>query len=118
MQLGRSTAQSSSFLRARPLSGAIGAWLVGSALIAVALACLPIGSAASSASVIATSGRISNSALKGDRLPARRAGGLAPKTETTKTKSETSKSSNIPVGCEAAFSKLVRVGNFTSRCVT
>jgi hypothetical protein len=59
---------------------------------------------------MAITGTISNSALKGDRLPAFRAV-VAPK-------SESSKSSTIPVGCEAAFSKLIRVGNFTSRCLT
>jgi hypothetical protein len=110
MQEGRSTTQISSFPRSKSRSGVVGAWLVGSALIALVLACLPIGTGPSSASVMASGGTISNSALKGDRLPAIRAH-VAPN-------SESSRSSKIPVGCEAAFSKLVHVGNFTSRCVT
>jgi hypothetical protein len=111
MQTGQCATQSSRFSRPRSRRGAISAWLVGSALIAVALACLPIGTGPSSASVIVAGGTISNSALKGDRLSAKRAGRVTPK-------SESSKASTIPDGCEAAFSKLVRVGNFTSRCVT
>jgi hypothetical protein len=107
MQTGRSAAQSSSAPRSKTRKGVIGVWLLGSALIALVLACLPIGSGPSSASGIAIGGTISNSALKGDRLRA----GAAPKIEG-------SKSSTIPVGCEAAFSKLVRVGNFSSRCLT
>jgi len=93
----------------RRRSGAIGAWLIGSALIALALTCLPIGPGASSAGVIAPGGTISNSALKGDRLPETRYG---------VEKLQSNRPASIPVGCEAAFSKIVRVGNFTSRCVT
>jgi hypothetical protein len=89
--------------------------LVGSAVIALGLAFLPIGSGTSSARGIAMSGTVSNSALKSDRLPAFHAV-VAPKTQSGKTESGTS--SAIPVGCEAAFSKLVRVGNFSSRCLT
>jgi hypothetical protein len=110
MQTARSAALSSSARRSQTRKGVIGAWLIGSALIAIGLACLPIGSGPSSASGIAISGTISNSALKGDRLPVPHAG-VTPK-------SQSSKSSTIPVGCEAAFSKLVRIGNFSSRCVT
>jgi hypothetical protein len=110
MQTGRSAAKSSSATRSQTRTGVIGAWLIGSALIAVGLACLPIGSGSSSASDIAIGGTISNSALKGDRMPVLHAG-VTPQ-------SQSSKSSKIPVGCEAAFSKLVRVGNFSSRCVT
>ena len=110
MRTSRSATQSSSVSRPQTRSGAISAWLVGSALIALALVCLPIGSGPSSASVMATSGTISNSALKGDRLSVHRVG-AAPK-------SEVSKPGTIPVGCEAAFSKLVRIGNFSSRCLT
>jgi hypothetical protein len=111
MRTDRCAAQVSSFPSSQSRSGVVSAWLVGSALIALVLACLPIGTGSSSASVIVTGGTISNIALKGDRLPARRVGGVAPK-------SENSKSSTIPVGCEAAFSKLVRLGNFSSKCVT
>ena len=111
MHTGRSVNQSSNAPRSKTPKGVIGVWLIGSALIALVLACLPIGSGPSSASGIAIGGTISNSALKGDRLPVLRAGGAAPKIEG-------SKSSTIPVGCEAAFSKLVHVGNFTSRCLT
>jgi hypothetical protein len=97
--------------------GAIGAWLIGSALIALALTFLPIGNGTSSAGVIAPAstsptslgGTISNSALKGDRLPDLRHG---------VERLQSNRPASIPVGCEAAFSKLVRVGNFTSRCVT
>ena len=110
MQTGRSVAQSSSAPRPKTRRGVIGAWLIGSALIAIGLACLPIGTGPSSAGGIVIGGTISNSALKGDRMPVLRAG-AAPKIEG-------SKSSTIPVGCEAAFSKLVRVGNFSSRCLT
>jgi hypothetical protein len=109
MKTGRSKAQSLSLQGSQSRSGAIGAWLVGSALIAFALACLPIGTGPSSASGMAIGHPISNNALKGDRLPILRA--IQPKTES-------STSSKIPVGCEAAFSKLVHVGNFSSRCVT
>jgi hypothetical protein len=99
-------------------SGVIGAWLISSAFLALGLSFLPIGPGTSSASVINPSsgarisiGRtISNSALKGDRLPDSRRG--------AGQRMESSKPASIPVGCEAAFSKLVRVGNFTSRCVT
>jgi hypothetical protein len=111
MGKGRSAAKILGFQRSQARSGVVSAWLVGSALIALVLACLPIGTGPSSASVMAPGSTISNSALKGDRLPAQHTGRVAPK-------SETSKSSNIPVGCEAAFSKLVHFGNFTSRCVT
>jgi hypothetical protein len=110
MHKARSVTQSSNTPRSKTRKGVIGVWLIGSAVIALVLACLPIGSGPSSASGIAIGGTISNSALKGDRLPVLRAG-AAPKIEG-------SKSSTIPVGCEAAFSKLVRVGNFTSRCLT
>ena len=110
MQTGRSVTKFSNAPRSKTRKGVIGVWLISSALIALVLACLPIGSGPSSASGIAIGGIISNSALKGDRLPVLRAG-AAPKIEG-------SKSSTIPVGCEAAFSKLVRVGNFTSRCLT
>jgi hypothetical protein len=110
MQTGRSAVQYAGVARSQTRNGVIGAWLIGSALIALVLACLPIGSGPSSASGIAIRGTISNSALKGDRLPLPRIG-AAPKIQG-------SKSSTIPVGCEAAFSKLVRVGNFSSRCLT
>jgi hypothetical protein len=110
MQRGRSAALSSSDPRSQTRKGVIGAWLISSALIAIGLACLPIGSAPSSASGFAIGGTLSNSALKGDRLPVLHAG-VTPK-------SQSSRSSTIPVGCEAAFSKLVRIGNFSSRCVT
>jgi hypothetical protein len=110
MQTGRSKAQSSSATRSQTRKGVISAWLIGSALIAVGFACLPIGSGSSSASGIAIGGTISNGALKGDRIPVLRTGVIP--------QSQSSKSSTIPVGCEAAFSKLVRVGNFSSRCVT
>jgi hypothetical protein len=96
---------------------AIGAWLIGSALIALALTCLPIGPGTSSAGVIAPSNTspesfgqtTSNSALKGDRLPDVHHGA---------ERLQSNRPADIPDGCEAAFSKLVRVGNFTSRCVT
>jgi len=98
-------------------SGAIGAWLIGSAALALGLAYLPIGTGTSSASVITPASApraigmtISNSALKGDRL------GVAHQGAFRKEGSEAG--GKIPVGCEAAFSKLVRIGNFTSRCVT
>jgi hypothetical protein len=110
MQTGRSVTQSSNAPRPKTRKGVIGVWLIASGLIAMVVACLPIGSGPSSASGIAIGGTISNSALKGDRLPVLRAGAVP--------KIEGSKSSTIPVGCEAAFSKLVRVGNFTSRCLT
>ena len=115
MPANRSTAQFPALPRLQGRRGGlIGAWLIGSAIIAFALACLPIGPGTSSASVMApwsaspfSIGKtISNSALKGDRLPRLRHG------------VESNRPANIPVGCEAAFSKLVRVGNFTSRCVT
>jgi hypothetical protein len=107
MQTVRSAAQSRT--SRSQTRGVIGAWLIGSALIALALACLPLGTGPSSASGIAPSGTISNSALKGDRLPQLRHG---------VERLQSDRPSTIPVGCEAAFSKLVRVGNFTSRCVT
>jgi len=119
MSANRSAAQSPTVRRSqRRRSGLISAWLVGSAIIALTLACLPIGPGTSSASVIAASGTLSlsvgkttsNSALKGDRFPGRRRGAAK--------RIEGGKPATIPVGCEAAFSKLVRVGNFTSRCVT
>jgi hypothetical protein len=110
MHTGRSVTQSLNAPRSKTRKGVIGIWLIGSALIALVLACLPIGSGPSSASGIAIGGTISNGALKSDRLPVLRAG-AAPKIEGTK-------SSTIPVGCEAAFSKLVHVGNFSSRCLT
>lgn len=88
----------------------IGAWLGASVVIALGPACLPMVIGPSSASVIAIGSTISNSALKSDQLTVPRVS-VAPK-------SEVSKPSAIPVGCEAAFSKLVRVGNFSSRCVT
>jgi hypothetical protein len=109
MQTGRSAALSSSAPRSQTRKGVIGAWLISSALIAIGLACLPIGSGPSSASGIAIGGTLSNSALKGDRLPVLHAG-ITPKSQSSK--------SSIPVGCDAAFSKLVRIGNFSSRCVT
>ena len=110
MPAKRSAARFSTLPRLqRRRGGVISTWLIGSALIALALACLPIGTGPSSASGIALSGTISNSALKGDRLPQARHG-------VEKLQSNTPTS--IPEGCEAAFSKLVRVGNFTSRCVT
>lgn len=106
----RSANQYSSASRSHTRGRVIGAWLGASVVIALGLACLPIVTGPSSASVIAIGSTISNSALKGDRLTVPRAS-VAPK-------SEVSKPSAIPVGCEAAFSKLVRVGNFSSRCVT
>jgi hypothetical protein len=106
----RSVALPSSAPRSQTRKSVISAWLIGSALIAIGLACLPIGSGPSSASGIAISATISNSALKGDRLPVLHAG-VTPKSQSIN-------SSTIPVGCEAAFSKLVRIGNFSARCVT
>ncbi len=103
----RSANQYSSASRSHTRGRVIGAWLGASVVIALGLACLPIVTGPSSASVIALGSTISNSALKGDRLTVPRAS-VAPK-------SEVSKPSAIPVGCEAAFSKLVRVGNFSSR---
>jgi hypothetical protein len=118
MAANRSAAQFSTLPRLqRRRGGPIGAWLIGSALIALALTFLPIGIGPSSAGVIAPAsnspasfdGTMSNGALKGDRLPQARH-------DVEKLQSNTPVT--IPVGCEAAFSKLVRVGNFTSRCVT
>ena len=118
MPANRSAVLCSNLPRPRPpRSGIIGAWLIGSAFIALVLAFLPIGTGASSAGVLAhptalptsLGGTMSNSALKGDRLPKMRHG---------VERLEGNKPANIPTGCEAAFSKLVRVGNFSSRCVT
>jgi hypothetical protein len=118
MPANRSAALCSNLPRLQPhRSGIIGAWLIGSAFIALVLACLPIGTGASSAGMLAPAipspaslgGTVSNSALKGDRLPKMRHG---------VERMEGNKPANIPTGCEAAFSKLVRVGNFSSRCVT
>lgn len=118
MPANRSTAPFPTLPHSKGRRGSlIGAWLIGSAMIALALAFLPIGPGTSSASVIApwsaspfSIGKtISNSALKGDRLPQLRRGF---------ERLQSDRPSTIPVGCEAAFSKLVRVGNFTSRCVT
>jgi hypothetical protein len=110
MRTGRSANQHLSVPRSHARSGVIGAWLGASAVIALGLACLPLVAGPSSASVITIGSTISNSALKSDRL-------TVPRTSVA-PKSEVSKPGAIPVGCEAAFSKLVRVGNFTSRCVT
>jgi len=118
MPANRSAAQSPNLPRSQGRTGGIiGAWLIGSAVIALGLASLPIGTGTSSAGVIVPAsappmsvGRtISNSALKSDRLP---------KAHHGVERMEGNKPASIPVGCDAAFSKLVRVGNFTSRCVT
>jgi hypothetical protein len=98
----------------------VGAWLIASAAVAGGLVYLPIPSGASSVAVnvaqssapILSVGTTSNTALKGDRLPLVHAGAAK------KESSDSKVGRKIPVGCEAAFSKLVANGNFSARCVT
>lgn len=110
--------------------GFIGAWLISSAVIAWGLACLPILAGTSAASVIVAPSyppvlparTTSNSALKGDRIKTMAPlsfsvrFGVQPLHVEPPHASKTDR--KIPVGCEAAFSKLVANGNFSARCVT
>jgi hypothetical protein len=63
----------------------------------------------------AISGTVSNSALKRNRL-------VGPYGTIEHAKSapaaEGKRATKIPVGCDAAFSKLIKSNNFASRCVT
>jgi hypothetical protein len=58
---------------------------------------------------------VSQTALKGDRLDSLRS--LAGRTLVTTTTTHLDRHSHAPIGCETAFSKLVRTG-FSVRCVT
>lgn len=132
----------------RPLGGKglVGAWLIGSAAIAWLLVCLPV-TATSSASVSAprdasvlSRTTTSNKALKGDRLdqpPTRTEAEVRGETRVMARPSSRQAGSQIdagavhepsqpaltsvrkiPVGCEVAFSRLVKAENFATRCVT
>jgi hypothetical protein len=102
----------------------LGGWLVSVAVIAAAMLAVlfPVGpsfyfqaSRQEPALVTSSPGAVS---AKGDRLITekvreRREGGG----ETHSTSASTNVR-NIPIGCDAAFSRLVKFGNFTARCVT
>jgi hypothetical protein len=55
---------------------------------------------------------------KGDRLISGKARERREGEVGTKTTAVSSGERNIPIGCDAAFSRLVKFGNFTARCVT
>jgi hypothetical protein len=100
----------------------LGSWVVSVAIVAAwMLAVLfPVGpsfyfqsSRHDSALVISSPGAAS---AKSDRLISareRREGEVGTKSTPVSTSVR-----NTPVGCDAAFSRLVKVGNFTARCVT
>ncbi len=95
----------------------VSAWLIGSAAIAWALVALPFSAAPSSANMIDAGGPsalisttiISNAARKGDRLD--RGGNLR------RSQPATTSGRKMPVGCEAAFSKLAGSRNSSMRCI-
>jgi hypothetical protein len=57
--------------------------------------------------------------IKGDRLTTEKAGQRREvETIGTKYAPVSNGTRKIPVGCDAAFSQIVKFGNFTARCVT
>jgi len=105
----------------------IAAWLIGSAVIATWLVFVPFLIGTSVASGMAGTAHSytpaalgsveSNKTLKGDRLFSAHI--KAGNRDAEPAKADATKSRRkIPVGCEAAFSKLVASANFTVRCVT
>ena len=102
----------------------LGSWLVSGAVLAAWMLAvlLPVGSSLhvqaprpESAFIISNLGVQS---AKGDRLISgkpreRREGEVG-----TKSTVVSSGEWKIPIGCDAAFSRLVKFGNFTARCVT
>jgi hypothetical protein len=118
---------------------AIAGWFAGSAIIVAWLTCLPwlVESASAAANVAATYAQSyssaetkwpsSNTSRKGDRLVSSDAAAdrhpIRPLT-TKISKGEISKGEiskdgrKVPVGCEAAFSRLIAPANFSVRCLT
>lgn len=102
----------------------IAAWFVGSAVIAAWLTCVPslIGTSPANADTagfptIGFRSLESNKALKGDRLVGTHStigirAGEPLKADVSKSRRK------IPVGCEAAFSKLTASANYSVRCIT
>lgn len=98
-------------------SGIVGASLIASLCIAWAGMLLPAhGSALVPGSPPAVIRTMSNAALKGDRFVSigDKRGDNALARETALAKG----TPKIPTGCDLAFSKIVRYGNFVSRCIT
>ena len=101
-------------------------WLVGTALIATALLGLlfPLGSSTpswkflSAPSSSAASGVVPNRAAKGDRLPVMHRTDRDSSSTRADPRPTQKTDRGIPVGCDGAFSKLVKSENFAARCVT
>jgi hypothetical protein len=55
---------------------------------------------------------------KGDRLISGKQRERREAEVGTKSRAVSSGERKIPIGCDAAFSRLVKFGNFTARCVT
>ncbi len=99
----------------------LGVWLVSAAILAAWMlaALFPLGPSFylqapqyASVSVISSPGARS---VKGDRLTSEK----ARERRQIITRAPVSAGElKIPVGCDAAFSHLVKFGNFTARCVT
>lgn len=107
----------------------VGAWLLGSSVIAAWVVCLPLSTGTSKAGFesysFAVRSTTSNSAVKGDRLdrvPMRTEIGSGPGHRRSQPPSPgvpaSSSRRKLPVGCETAFGKLVPPQNFSARCVT
>jgi hypothetical protein len=99
-------------------SGIIAISLIASIAIAWTIILLASHGAtlASTAQSRAAIGTVSNLASKGDRLV-----GAAAKSEHLKSDLPPAKAKDvakIPLGCDAAFSKLIREYNFAARCIT
>jgi hypothetical protein len=102
----------------------IGGSVLCAAVVAGALACLPIldSSLASANAMTIARQPISNIALKSDRLPlahaereGKGAGGVAP---ATAAKARAMPKQRLPMGCESAFGVIVRADSTEARCVT
>jgi hypothetical protein len=114
---------------ARPVAtysdqGLLASWLIAIALIATALLGLlfPLGPSTSSWTLAARPLLFSNTVVpnrdaEGDRLygdQTMNPGGEPARSEWQPVQGSDGK---IPLGCDAAFSRLVKIGNFADRCV-
>ena len=102
----------------------LGCWLLGAAVLTAwtLVVLFPVGSSLhvqatphDSAFVMSNTGVQS---AKGDRLISGKAREHRNGEVGTKTPAVSSGERNVPIGCDAAFSRLVKFGNFTARCVT
>lgn len=93
------------------IGSAITAWV----LVAVVSPVVPSAGAAVPSHSLTGSKTISNAALKGDRLISIHVKIDDSKRDGTRTPSSVGK---LPLGCDPAFSKLVRQENLPTRCIT